>query len=293
MRSWTGIRPPHASWRRLFAAGLLAAVASPVPAGAQFRAESRTGNLVINGALGSLVGGTRAVIAGRPVGPALLRGAGGGMLHSIGKQLTTAEVPAAGLLARGVSAAGISIIGSAERDTVLLMVPLTVLTLYWEPRPGARVRARINALNTARLAGLVMSRDDRLDPGLSLETGAPVFRHDGPIDGYNGFAQSGIVRIQDGLPERIARESLVPHESIHVLQEDAWGLLVAIPLERALLSQVPRTQGVLRYFDLGIATDRTWLVGNELVEYSRRPWEVEAYFLTEGRRWRDRHRDSR
>lgn len=273
----------------LAAALLLAAVMHPAGAEAQLRAESRGGNLAINAGLGGAVGGVRAVIAGRPVWPAVVRGAGGGMLHSVGKQLTAADVPAAGLLARGVSAAGISLIGSAERDTLLLMVPLGIVTLRWQTRGGQPVRARVNALNLVRLVQAAADEDNALDLGASLKVGAPVFRHDGTIDSFNGFEQSGLILVQDGLPAE-ALDEILRHEDVHLLQEDAWGLLVAIPVERALLSRIPHADAVLQYVDPGYLTDLTWIAGNELVPYTRRPWEVEAYYLTAGRRWRDRFR---
>lgn len=265
--------------------------AHPAAARAQLDAGERAANLAANGAVGAVMAGARALIVGKPVWPSVVRGAGGGVVMGAGKQLTMARFSGAGLVARQLSAVGISLAASAGEDTLVLISPLGPVTLEWRPGTGRLLTPRVNVVNAIGLVMTVALEPVRLDVGETISNGALVFRADqidgGAVDGYQRF---GLVVVADDQPEEEIQRLTLPHEMIHLLQEDAWEHLVANPAERALIRRfAPGAAPLLARADLGLLARLSWSAGS-LVEYWQQPWEVEAYHLTEGPDWRENYR---
>jgi hypothetical protein len=209
-----------------------------------------------------------------------------------GKQLTTARFTGAGLLARQVSAVGISLAASAGEDTLVLVSPLGPVTLEWRPGTARPLTPRVNVVNTVGLVLMVALEPVRLDLDETLSNGAIVFRT-AEIDGgtTDGYVRLGMIVVADDQPEDYLQRVTLPHELIHVLQGDAWEQLVALPTERALLRRLaPAHAPALARADLGALGPVAWHVANLGLDYWHRPTEVEAFHLTEGPDWRDNYR---
>jgi hypothetical protein len=150
-------------------------------------------------------------------------------------------------------------------------------------------------LHLGYLAYYATSREYRFDSGVSARIGAPVFRkRSGWVSdgvGYLGVEKLGIVLLAERsqfLPVEVptpdgpvfqvlgSERETVAHEAIHVLQEEQYNLLVALPTERALVQRVRGLRRLGRHVDLGIVGPLVVLGLEQRVRYERRPWEHEA-----------------
>ena len=267
-----------------------AQILEPVP-GSEWR-SSWGGELSTLG-INALVGGITAAVPqlrrggrGDLVGR-FARGALGGSVGYAGKRLTVERWNGAGFLGRETSAVGASMVSNAAQGRPLLsevVLPLGPVRLYVRRTEALAVNARLDLAATAALAYTATRSDTRLDLGKSLSAGAPVFFTDSgePVapEGHHAF---GVVRVEgtrsewDEQFERAA--TLFAHERVHTLQHDlalqAWGA----PAQRWLLARVPGGKTLDRYVDVGLHAI-LWAGLNAAVPYDDRPWEREAYFLS-------------
>jgi hypothetical protein len=255
------------------------------PAAAQ-SFDDRAENLLANAAIGVATGGLRAVIQRKPVRPALLRGAVGGSLLSAGKQVAGRGYAATGMAGRVITSLGIAAFTAESRDSLAFRLPIGPLTL--ELRPGAtdRLRTRVNVWTAVVLATALADSDSHFDMRASLDAGAPVFtRPAHRMSGHDlkaGFAHPGVIILnRDAELFGIDRREVLAHEAIHVLQWDAYHALVTLPVERAALRRLTRSDRFNRRFELNVLAPLTVAGVAELIPEERdRPWEREAYRLT-------------
>jgi hypothetical protein len=92
----------------------------------------------------------------------------------------------------------------------------------------------------------------------------------------------GVIFILNATPPELRREVL-SHESVHLLQWDAYNQLVANPIERTLVRSVRGGRSLSRFLDLGVLSPTSALLIANQIPYDRQPWEREAYLLTTGR----------
>ena len=268
------------------AAALLLALASP-PVAAQPSAEARARNLLANGAIGGAIAGVRALIAGKREWRALAAGFGGGVLTGVGKQVAAARWVGAGLIGRQVGAAGTSLIYSATADTAVLFAPIGPATLELRPRSPSRARLRLNVAQTLTLVHAAGEGSAHVDRGATLSTGTPVFRRPRrkmPVsDNTNGYATPGAIFLaRDELRPGEMRRTVLPHETVHVVQWDAYSYLVTLPLERAVVRRLPGGGWLSRHVDVGLLAPLTVYAAAQRIGYQHQPWEREAYLLTTG-----------
>jgi hypothetical protein len=215
----------------------------------------------------------------------VLLGAAGGGLQSLGRQVAANGGSGAGFFGREISAGGISLTYSAGTDSLVGLFPVGPLLVELRPHDADPVRLRVNAVDIGTiLVALVDTRSD-FDLGASLSIGAPVFIR--PLSPLShelfraGYAQLGTVFVSPEMVE-IPRALVLRHESVHVLQWDAINLLVAAPIEHALLARVPGGQRLARHLDLGVVGPALIYLVSTTTDYDRYPWEREAYRLTTG-----------
>ncbi|HEX6747661.1 MAG TPA: hypothetical protein VF092_10260 [Longimicrobium sp.] len=263
----------------LVLATLLAALGTP--AHAQIGLERRAQNVAVNGAVGGVLAGARALLTHGDLKRATVRGFAGGAMVAGGKQLATVDAPGMGLVARQVAAAGTSLIYSAAADTFVLLSPIGPVTLEWRPA-ARRVGVRVSVAETARMLALAATPDTRLDLAHSLSFGTPVFVRTGRLDqthaGSEGFRMMTIATVANDHGTR-------SHELIHVIQEDEFLYLVGLPLERMVTGRV-KDGWVRRHLDLGLGAHLLRRAAFLPFAYCDKPSETEAYELTEGTGWR-------
>jgi hypothetical protein len=258
------------------------------PVQAQVSAGDRVSNLAINGAIGSVIATTRAIIRGRNAWKALLPGFAGGAVMGAGKQLAGARFFGAGLVGRQVSAVGVGVVELGARDTMVFRGVVGPLTLEVRPRASDRVRPRLNVVDAGTILVYVLQRDARLDVLGTLSTGAPVFRL--PMERMEfeggtaeGFEHTGVILLAEDLAnDPRQRRLIIAHESVHLLQEDALSDLVTLPIEQALIRRLPFGDRAPRILDVGVIAPLTVIWLSTRFRYERRPWEREAYHITEG-----------
>jgi hypothetical protein len=283
--SLTRITAPRAL---LVGAGLVHALAIAPAASAQVSASKRASNLAVNGAIGSVLAAAHAVVRGRNPLKALAPGFGGGVLMGAGKQVAASRFFGAGLIGRQVSMIGVGVVEVVARDTMVFRSALGPLTLEIRPRARDKVQPRINVVDAATLLVYVLRADAHLDVGGTISTGAPVFRL--PIakmefDGgfAEGFQHTGVILMANELAsDPRERQLILAHESVHLLQEDALSDLVGVPLERGLIAILPFGDRAPRLFEVGAIAPLSVIAVSMRLRYERRPWEREAYLLTEG-----------
>lgn len=257
---------------------MLALAATPQPAAAQIDTGERVQQVALNGALGGVLGVARAVVAGTDVRRGAIRGVQGGVLTGVGKQMADMHFAGSGLLARQVSAVGISVIHSGTQDSLVIFSPLGPVTLEWVPVRWRAPNLRVNVAETAAVIYYATSERTRLDVGRSLSFGTPVFTRTGQIDEENsgGFEQYRLIVMHVA-----AGNDARSHELIHVLQQDQLTYLVGNPLERAVVSRVA-PGWFQRHVDLGVTSELLWRVVSAPFTYCNDPRESEAYLLTVG-----------
>jgi hypothetical protein len=252
-----------------------------------------TGEMAVLGAnalLGGFSAGVLHRLRGGSFGDAFLKGAAGGAVVYGGKRIAAERFGGAGLVGRQVAAVGASMTRNAgEGRTVLQQValPLGPTWLYLQADvPRVRLRADVVALGW--LVYALREPELRLDAGMSLSAGAPVFLADGRLITMHGdslhasgVTEPGLVMLSD-VPEfgrEYARRTF-GHERIHVLQMDQLFLTVTGPATDRALDAVPGLRRVTPYIDLNLSSQLLRLLAGFIPDHLDRPWETEAIFLS-------------
>ncbi|MGI9180262.1 MAG: hypothetical protein ACR2H9_07175 [Longimicrobiaceae bacterium] len=270
---------------------LLLLAAGPPRLAAQVPASERVENAVINGAIGAVSAAVGAALTGKTPWDALLPGFGGGVAVSAGRQVAGLGFGGSGLLGRQISAAGISVIHSAARDSLLLLMPIGPVTFSVRPRDYDGFHPRVNLLEVAALVYYTLDSEAKLDVGATLSSGAPAFRmptvsfptRDGAAYGQMILGTIVLGAYDPDLFPHTRNDVVLAHESIHVLQLDYFNQVAGLPLERALLRRLFGDAPLTRYVDIGLFGPLAAMAFHSQVEYSRRPWEREADVLSQGR----------
>ncbi|HST07215.1 MAG TPA: hypothetical protein VLJ83_03550 [Gemmatimonadaceae bacterium] len=252
------------------------------PAAAQVSTNARVSNLAANAAIGGVLAAARSLFGTHQFARSLALGTLGGAIQGAGRQVAAGRSTASGIVGRQLSALGISLGYSAGADSLVLIAPVWLVTFEVRPHLPNHVRARVNLMDFAFVTSALI--DGRsLDVASSLSAGAPVFtRALTPKDKELGYTRMGVIFLTDGIPSALRREAL-SHESVHLLQWDAYNQLVAFPVERKLVRSVRGGTSLSRFLDLGVLSPTSALLIAERIRYERQPWEREAYLLTTGR----------
>jgi len=236
----------------------------------------------VNALLGALSTGTAALLRGDPVVPAFAKGAGGGALVYAGKRVAVQSPPGSGLIGRQLSSVGGSIVGNemAGRGALdrigLAAGPLRIYV--GREVAGTDWRIDVPAVAAAAFYGPLSGR--RLDVGLSLSSGAMVFR-----DVYGGgLALPGTILVNGSSdPDRDAY--VFAHEKVHILQYDQSFLSWGSPLEGWVAQRIPALRPTLSRFEFNLPVLATAaLLGFTVWErHADQPWEWEAIYLARTR----------
>ena len=254
-------------------------------------ARTRASDAAINVAIGGITGAITAAVHGQSVWTGAWRGLAGGTVMAGARQLAGSQTQGSGLVAREISAVGISLIAAGGDSTIEYLFPVGPATIIVGPH--ASVDWRLNLAQTVATIGLAVSPNTRFDAENSLYAGAPVFRdrrkHFGEsgTKEFLGAEEVGTIRLApEAFDPRIPNSArALPHETIHVLQEDYLNFAVTLPIERAALRTFPLGRFFARHLDIGLLTPGVGNVAMMILPYENRPWEREAYALT-GQRYR-------
>ncbi len=274
-------------WLRRGAACILAASSiSSTQIMAQVPMHSRVSDALLNIAIGGVTGAVTAVMHRTSVLTGLRRGSVGGLAMAAGKQFVDLRFHGAGFVGREISGAGISLVvagGDSVIEYLLPVGPATIVIL-----PNHRLDWRLNVSESISTIGLMISPNTRLDLSRSLYTGAPVYRdrrwHFGESGKLEAAGAEGLGTIRlapEALgPSRRARDVVLAHETIHVLQEDFVNDAIGLPIERELLGQTQLGRRFTRHLDVGLLIPVSVQVIFPAISYEHRPWEQEAFSLT-------------
>lgn len=265
---------------------LLPHVALPHAARAQAPTRARVGDAAVNVVIGGATGAITAALRGQSIWTGAWRGLAGGAVMSGARQLAGTQTQGAGIAAREISGVGISLIAAGGDSAIHYLIPVGPATIIIGPHGS--VDWRLNLTQTVATVALAVSPNTRFDLQNTLYAGAPVFRdrrlHFGESGSqeFLGAEEVGTVRLApeafDPLVPNSARA--LPHETIHVLQEDYLNDAVTLPIERAVLRTFPLGRLFARHLDVGLLTPTIGNVAEQLIPYTDRPWEREAYSLT-------------
>jgi hypothetical protein len=238
--------------------------------------------LALNALVTGLASGVVAEIRGTSgFRHALVQGLLGGSIAFAGKRLAAERFRGAGLAGRQVAAVGASIArnGQLGRSPLAeLVLPGPGVWLYWD-RSSSSVLVRPDLTTLFWTAFGLVREEFRLDLGMSLSTGAPVFVADDHRfeDGINGFVEGRVMFLS-----RLGSSPLGDvraHESVHVIQSDLSWTVWALPLETWLLSKNGLGRWISERSNLGVTAGLPQQVGPWLWPRERNPFEVEAEFL--------------
>ena len=255
-----------------------------MPASAQVRAGVRIEDIGINAVIGLATAAAWSAIRGHGVMDGAGRGLIGGATMGVGRQVAASPFTGAGFVGREISAVGISMMTSPGDEPLRLWLPVGPAEL--QVTNGRVIDWRINATNVVATIINATGRTTRLDAGLSLASGAFVFRstreilrtRNGEASGSELFER--IILSRDAFNGSSRFPNVLFHENVHVLQEDYLADAVADPLERSLLNRSWIGRRITRHITLGLLSLSVNGIANSVIAYRLRPWEREAYALT-------------
>lgn len=267
------------------AVSALAASGAPCAARAQ-TPRTRAGDAAINIAIGGVTGAVTAAMHHQSVWTGTWRGLAGGAVMSGARQLAGSQTSGSGLVARELSGVGISLIAAGGDSVIHYLLPVGPATLIIGPH--ASVDWRLNLTQTVASIGLAVSPNTRFDLQSSLYAGAPVYRDRRPHFGefgtkeFLGAEEVGTIRLAPEAFDPLVPNSqrALPHETIHVLQEDYLNFALTLPVERAVLRTTKLGRLFARHLDIGLLTPGVGNLAMMVIPYEQRPWEREAYLLT-------------
>ena len=268
----------------VWCAAIVLLTGTPIPASAQVRAGVRIEDIGINAAIGLATAAAWSVIHGHGVTDGATRGLIGGATMGIGRQVAASPFTGAGFAGREISAVGISLMTSPGDEPLSLWLPIGPMEL--QVKDGRAVNWRVNATNVVAAIINASGRTARLDAGMSLASGALVFRSTRAVIRTSHGEASGSELFDSITLSRAAFDgtsrfpNVLFHENVHVLQEDYLASAVANPLERSVLNQSWIGRRITPHINLGLLSLSFISVANSVIPYHSRPWEREAYTLT-------------
>jgi len=156
--------------------------------------------------------------------------------------------------------------------------------------PGTRVKIDLN--NVVMTAYAMTRRELDLDLGSSISAGAPVFRAPGYFFGEEGadsalasgtVSESTIFLSEVTWRTREEDREIFAHERVHILQRDQLFLTLADPAGERLIHTVPVLRRLDKYVDIHFTGFIFPALSIAFRDYERRPWELEAFYLSEHR----------
>lgn len=247
--------------------------------------------LGFNAVLGGVTAGLRQRLEGGSFEDGFTRGfLGGGIIYA-GKRLAAEGFPAAGLMGRGVAAAGGSIVRNAAEGRASLdrmIVPIGPVRLYLDAAQSPRTRVKLDVNSLVVVAFAAVERDLDFDVSSSLSAGAPVFRTTDHLIGTaddtvraSGKVVESVIFLSD-LAWRTAdeRREIFAHERIHVLQRDQVFVTFTEPLGAGVIARVPVLSSLYSHLDFHFTDLVFSLLSIPFSDYYDRPWELEAFHLS-------------
>lgn len=252
-------------------------------AGAQVSVGMRAQDLGINAAIGVVTATAWSLIRGRGFAGGIQRGLIGGAATGIGRQVAASPFDGSGFVGREISGMGISLITSAGLERVTLSFPVGPVRIQLVD--GHDLDWRVNATDAVAAVIRATHTGTRIDAGLSLSSGTFVFRDrrqsfhtsSGEADAAEFFESITLAR---SVFYETDHPRVLYHENVHVLQNDYLANAVTNPFEVALLNRTAFGRLLTRHIDPGVLSVPVNILANNLVKYSARPWEREAYALT-------------
>jgi len=246
--------------------------------------------------INALLGGVAAGVARELTDGEFLRGFVDGLLgggvHYVGKRIAAQRFDGAGLIGRQVGAVGSSMVLNAAAGRSRfeqLVFPVGPVRLHVHTGPEREMVPQLDLVGAAVLAYAIIEPDLVFRPGESLSAGTGVFRTTGGllVTPWNnekscGTEVGGVVLLSrlDHLT-RLQARSVFAHERIHILHNDFVFTVLGDPLLGALASRIDGGPQVLRHVGINVG-DVVFEGAARLLfrDYARRPWEIEADFLT-------------
>ncbi len=208
------------------------------------------------------------------------RGALGGGVAFVGKQVSAARFTGAGLLGRQVTAVGGSMVNNATAARPLfarIVLPLGPARVYAQPGSPDPVHVKLDAAGLIGIGYAATRPAARLDIETSLSSGAPVFEV-GDEWGHRAAHVAGVILMTDHTIPREGRSALA-HERVHVGQYDFAFLAWSEPVEQWMADRGGMIGKLHRYVDLS-ANIAVFGALNFVVPAQVSPWEQEAYLLS-------------
>lgn len=231
----------------------------------------------VNALLGGATVAVSRMIQGEPAWQGFWTGLLGGAAVYMGKRVAVEAFGGAGFLGREIASVGGSMIRNASAGRAALdelVLPVGPVRLYIS---DAGVVPRLDLATVAVTSVYMLGHDARIDPLESLSSGAVVLRGNTPAP---GLSAAGVVLAWSELPPSEGPR-LLAHERVHVVQYDQAFLSWTEPAERWLSGRVQEQPGFLHNVDLGGLALGVQTGLNLTFDYGSRPWEREAYFLSQ------------
>jgi hypothetical protein len=255
-----------------------------MPVNGQVSSGVRMEDVGINAVIGLATATVWSITRGHDVKDAVWRGLLGGATMGVGRQVAASPFAGSGFIGREISAAGISAVTSAGSEQIRLLFPVGPVEIQLVD--GRTLDWRVNATYAIAAALNATGKRTRLDAALSLSSGTFVFRDSrATLHTSNGEASGseffgGIKLSRNAFDGSGDTPNVLFHENVHVLQDDYLAFAIANPIERGILNRVEVGRRITRHIDLGLLSLAFNGLANNIVPYSARPWEREAYSLT-------------
>ena len=251
---------------------------------------SNTRLVLINAGLGGFTAGLMRAAHGESFISGFAKGAAGGAVVSAGRSIIAKDGARYAWSGRMLAAIGSSEIRNVSQGRSMLseiIVPVGFVRLYVTTTRHIKIAPRLDVAGAFATIAYARYEDTWFDWRESLVAGAIVFTQPEASDPL-GSQRAGVIRVADIPPnvyrsgQNFVRPSVTRHELVHATQydfiSDVWGE----PLEGWILGKLKNGPVIHRYLDLGLIHPLITGVAT-LIEHDKRPWEVEANSISNGR----------
>jgi hypothetical protein len=253
----------------------------PLPA----RTTSDAKLLAVNVALGGLTAGVWRVVTRKPLVAGVVRGSAAGAIVYVGKKMIAEETPLGWWAGRQIAAIASSEVANAAEGLPILqhvVLPVGPIRVHFDRHAARKVMPRLDALQSIAIVAFALHPATRFSAKESFATGAVVFVNESSK--FDGYHAAGVISLNDVLTGAFllqCKRTILSHELIHSVQYDFTFTAWSDATQAAISRRVGTVAFITRFMDFNLTLPAPY-VANRLIDYDDRPWEIEAYSLTDG-----------
>ncbi|HEX6573535.1 MAG TPA: hypothetical protein VF042_01075 [Gemmatimonadaceae bacterium] len=276
--------------KRTFRIASALIVISASLAGAQTESPPRDPSeaqmLTVNAAIGAVTAAAWRFVTHKPLLPGAARGAVSGLAAYGGRRMiATSGKPLHWWIGRELSALASSEVMNAARSRPVLeraVIPLGPVRIHVDRSKGLKIVPRIDAVSVVAALVVGLSDDNTFALDESLASGTLAFLAPETSTQVGGNV-GAVITISQLAPDGPyypleSKRRVMAHELVHTAQYDFVFAAWSDPVQELITARSPVVAKVTKYLDFNL-TLPFQIGANTMLDYSERPWEMEARAL--------------